>query len=346
MRQTPGIPIGARRPATHPNPQRMNPIPRIDLDAKLHFVINAASGSADADAKRGAIEAALRSAGRTGELLFPAPGELASVTRRAAASARAAGSAVVAVGGDGTINAVAQAAHAEGCPMGVLPQGTFNYFARANAIPPDPVLAADVLMRSAPRPVQIGLLNDKVFLVNASVGLYPQLLEDREAYKARFGRSRGVALVSGLATLLREHRQLRLRVERGGAVRNVRTPTLFVGNNRLQLEQVGVATAAAVEDGSVCAVLLKPIGTAAMLWLLLRGAMGSLGEADDVESFAFQRMAVNPSLAYGRRRVKVAVDGEVSWMRWPLEFSVAPTPLYLLAPLPLPGASGDSEIAA
>ena len=37
-------------------------------------------------------------------------------------------------------------------------------------------------------PVQVAAVNERIFLVNASVGLYPGLLEDREAYKARFGR--------------------------------------------------------------------------------------------------------------------------------------------------------------
>jgi diacylglycerol kinase family enzyme len=249
-----------------------------------------------------------------------------------AAAARAAGSAVVAVGGDGTINTVAQAAHGEGCAMGVMPQGTFNYFARTHGIPQEPAAAAAALLASTPRPVQIGLVNRKVFLVNASLGLYPELLQDREAYKARFGRSRAVALLSGLVTLLREHRQLRLRIERGGQARDVRTPTLFVGNNRLQLAQIGVQVTGGVEQGCLAAVVLRPIGTMAMLQLLLRGALGSLGEADDVETFAFDRMAVQPSLPYGRRRIKVAVDGEVLWMRAPLSFEVAEVPLYLLAP--------------
>jgi len=66
------------------------------------------------------------------------------------------------------------------------------------------------------------------------------LLEDREAYEARFGRSRLVAIGAALATLLHSHRMLLLHINWGTTERDVRTPTLFVGNNRLQLEQVGV----------------------------------------------------------------------------------------------------------
>ena len=175
-------------------------------------------------------------------------------------------------------------------------------------------------------------MNDHVFLVNASLGLYPVLLEDREIYKSRFGRSRWVALGAAVMTLLRGHRQLHLHIDQGGVVRNVRTPTLFVGNNRLQLEQVGLNLsdhpALQLDDGQIAAVMLKPIGTLAMVGLMLRGAMGTLGEADSVDSFAFSRMVVQPR----RRKIKVAFDGEVTRMRTPLEFRVAAQPLYLLKP--------------
>ena len=278
------------------------------------------------------IEEALRANGRTGELLFAHPAELARTAEQAAATAGARRGAVVAVGGDGTINSVAQAAHTQGCAMGVLAQGTFNYFARTHGIPTDTAAAAQALLHSVPVPVQVGLINERVFLVNASLGLYPDLLQDREAYKARFGRSRLVAFGSALVTMLGQHRHLRLRIELGANTRQVLTPTLFVGNNRLQLEQVGLLEAQALDEGCLAAVMLRPTGMVVLFWLLLRGAMGTLGEADTVESFKFHRMLVKPRLALGGHTVKVALDGEVSWMRAPLEFRVSPKPLYLLKP--------------
>jgi diacylglycerol kinase family enzyme len=307
-------------------------VPPLDRDASLTFIVNAASGRASADAKRAAIEGALAAAGRRGELRFAPSAELAAVARAAALQAKAARSAIVAVGGDGTINAVAQAAHAEGCPMGVVAQGTFNYFARTHGLPLEPGAAVAALLEAEPQPVQVGSVNDTVFLVNASLGLYPELLEDREAWKSRFGRSRLVALGSALVTIMRQQRQLKLRIDQGGTARKVRTPTLFVGNNRLQLEQVGLAEAVAVESGRVAAVMLRPIGTLAMLGLLLRGAFGNLGEAEDVEAFTFDRMVVSPSRLTRHRRVKVAFDGEIARMRPPLVFEAAARPLYLLKP--------------
>ena len=220
--------------------------------------------------------------------------------------------------------------------MGVVPQGTFNYFARTHGIPVDPTAAVHLLLRAAPLPVQVAAVNDRVFLVNASLGLYPDLLEDREAYKARFGRSRWVAFVAGCATLLRAQRRLRVHIEMGGTVRDVQTLTLFVGNNRLQLQQFGAepedTVAGTPGDGSMAALMLRPIGSLSMIGLMLHGALGRLGEADGVERFEFHHMVVKPTLPQGRRGVKVAIDGEVITLRAPLDFRVLDTPLYLLAP--------------
>ena len=308
----------------------------IDPASSLQFIVNAAAGSSDAEAKREVIEAALQAGGRRGDLLFCNPAELSHMSYQAATRATATRTAVVAVGGDGTLNTVAQAAHAAGCAMGVVPQGTFNYFARTHGIPADPADAVRQLLCSVPAPVQVAGINDRVFLVNASLGLYPDLLEDREAYKARFGRSRWVAFLAGCATLLRAQRRLRLRIEMGGKARDMQTLTLFVGNNRLQLQQFGAepedTLAGTPGDGTMAALVLRPIGTRSMLGLMLHGAMGRLGEAAGVERFEFQHLVVRPTLPQSRSGVKVAFDGEVTMMRAPLEFRVLAKPLYLLKP--------------
>jgi len=310
--------------------------PELDPSAPIQFVINAAAGSSDADTKREVIESVLRAEGRCGHLHFCAPVQLAPVARESAQRALSTRAAVVAVGGDGTLNTVAQAAHAVGCALGVVPQGTFNYFARTHGIPADPADAVRLLLRSPPAPVQVAGINDRVFLVNASLGLYPDLLEDREAYKARFGRSRWVAFVAACATLLRAQRRLRLHIDMGDTVRDVQTLTLFVGNNRLQLRQFGAepedTLAGTPGDGSMAALVLRPIGTLSMIELMLHGAMGRLGEAAGVERFEFEHLVVRPTLPQGRRGVKVAFDGEVTMMRAPLDFRVLAKPLYLLRP--------------
>src|SRR5690606_26728718 len=115
------------------------------------------------------------------------PGEVVQACRRAARLAQEEGGVMVAAGGDGTINAAAQAALAHDCPLGLIAQGTFNLFARELGLPLEAAEATRALLRAQPEPVQVCLVNEKVFLVNASVGLYPQLLADREKVKQKLG---------------------------------------------------------------------------------------------------------------------------------------------------------------
>jgi len=79
-------------------------------------------------------------------------------------------------------------------------------------------------------------------------------------------------------------------------------------------------------------LVLRPIGTLSMMGLMLHGAMGRLGEAAGVDRFEFDHLVVRPTLAQGRRGVKVAFDGEVAMMRAPLDIRVLAKPLYLLRP--------------
>ncbi|WP_088285100.1 diacylglycerol kinase family protein [Ideonella sp. A 288] len=300
----------------------------------LVVVFNVGAGQGQADEVRATLQAGCAGAGCMLQLLeVRDPQQLGTIARQAVAQAQQCGGIVVAAGGDGTINAVAQASLGSGCAFGVLPQGTFNYFSRTHGIPSDTAEALQVLLAGHSQPAQVGLVGERVFLVNASLGLYPQLLEEREEWKRQFGRSRLVAFGAGLATLLRGHRSLRLRVESRGQERELRTPTLFVGNNALQLQQLGLPEA--VDAGCLAAIALRPVGLFKMLGLLWRGAFGRLGQADELIHVATRQLTVRPSRrlgTLGSSRIKVATDGEVTWMRLPLCFRVAPQTLDLLRP--------------
>jgi diacylglycerol kinase family enzyme len=301
-------------------------------DTPFFIVMNAASGSEGARERREGIETVLREAGQRYEILATeSPDQIESVAKKAAEQAQKQSGAIIVAGGDGTINTVAQIALPTGCLFGILPQGTFNYSGRAHGIPLETQAAARALTDARVKRVQVGMLNDRVFLVNASVGLYPQLLQDREAYKQQYGRNRAVAMWAGLRTLMREHRQLTLEIEHDDRVELVRTPTLFVGNNPLQLEQIGLPEADAVERRRLAAIVVKPIRSSALVWLAVRGALGHLGEAANVRDFDFKTMTVCP-LIRNRKTIKVATDGEIWQARVPLKFTVAPQSLNLLVP--------------
>ncbi|HEY0942203.1 MAG TPA: diacylglycerol kinase family protein [Steroidobacter sp.] len=313
--------------------------PVLAPDAPFHIVSNAGSGSKDAHEARQQIEAILSTARRPHEfILIENPGQLQSVAKKAADAATRSGGAVVVAGGDGTINAVMQAVLPARRPFGIIPQGTFNYSSRAHGIPLDTAEAAQSLLTARLEPVQVGMVNDRVFLVNASLGLYPELLQDREEYKRQYGRRRSVALWSGLRTLLREHRHWAVEVEYEQGAERLRTPSIFIGNNVLQLEQVGLEEAEDVKRrGRLAAVIVEPVGTSELLWLAARGMLGQLGEDERVRNFSFHSMTVRVVNRVGRRGVKVAVDGELFWCPPPLTFQVAPQPLMLLVPTSKPG---------
>ena len=320
------------------------PAPLIGPSSPLFIVLNAGAGSADAAATRRIVEEGCAAAGRRHRIfVVDERATVQALAREAVERARAVGGVVVAAGGDGTVNAVAQATLGSGLAFGVLPQGTFNYFSRTHGIPVDTAEALEVLLTEQPRPAQVGLVNDRAFLVNASMGLYAELLEDRESYKARYGRSRWIAFFAGLLTVMRGHRHWNLRMAWRGQERDLRTPTLFVGNNPLQLLQVGIEHADAPENGQLAAVALKPVGVLAMPGLLVRGALGRLGGADEVLSFPFESMTVKASRSHGPRRVKVATDGEIAWAEMPLLFRVSPEPLWLVRPDTAPELEAAKE---
>lgn len=303
-------------------------------EAAFFVLVNSSSGSKHGHAALATIEEELKAAGRRCEFFVAERGaEVETLARRAAERAEREAGAVVAVGGDGTINAATRATLPTGCPLGIVPHGTFNYTTRAHGIPDDTRDAARALVDAKVARVQVGLVNDRAFLVNAGVGLHPEILEDREAYKARFGRYRAVAFGAGLATLSREHRQLLLEIEHDRERELVRTPSLFVGNNALQFEQTGLEQAENdVEHRRLAAVLVKPVSTWTLLALGLRGALGGLGEDERVRSFGFRSMVVTPFGSARRKVMKLATDGEVTNARPPLSFSISPRHLPLLVP--------------
>jgi diacylglycerol kinase family enzyme len=305
----------------------------------LYIVFNVASGSGDGQVNQRAMEDVLREAGREHQFfLVRDPRELANHAERAAQMATRHGGAVIVAGGDGTINAVAQATLGTGQPFGIVPQGTFNYTGRAHGIPLETVEATRMLLDAKLKRMQVGLVNDRVFLVNASLGLYPQLLQDRETFKKKLGRYRAVAFASAIATILRGNGLLSLELSHDNKRETVRTPSLFIGNNALQLEQTGLPEAEAIGQEQLAGIVLNESGPSALLGLMMRGVLGQLDAAESLRHFSFNRMQVRPALR-GVRKLKVALDGEVHWMKPPLTFRVAERPLWLLAPAAAPADS-------
>jgi diacylglycerol kinase family enzyme len=308
--------------------------PAADAPApELVLVMNQGSGKQEKSSVRQALEQEFAAAGRRHRFVPVNPGEIVQACQQAAREAREQGGVLVAVGGDGTINCAAQAAVLHDCPLGIIAQGTFNLFARQHGLPLEAAEAARALLRAQPEPVQVGWLNQRVFLVNASVGLYPKLLADRETAKQKLGRRRWIAMLAALKTLFEWRQQLVLDVDLDGELSRLRTASLFVGNNALQLERVGIApdVVAQVGKGRLAGILARRTGLGAKLRLLARALLGTLSEEPNLDSFTLRTLTVTTRHA---RKLRIATDGEVQWMELPLRFSVAPRPLFVMLPPP------------
>lgn len=308
------------------------PYPPADAAKPFFILHNPGSGAAEAGGCLYTIQRVLAGAHHPYELLPIGRAGLADAAHEAIDRSRRHHGALIVAGGDGTVSGAVQQALPAGIPLGVIPAGTFNYFARTHGIPLEIEGATRALLDAVEVPVQVGQVNDRFFTVNASFGWYAQSLEDREAFKRRFGRSRPVALLAGLATLARTHRPWRVELHTGLRPRLVQASTVFIGNNMLQLQQTGIPGVEALAEGELVAVIVKPAGLLERLSTFLHGASGRLWRAEAVECFAFRHLQVTPSLRQRIRRIKVGVDGETVWLAAPLRFQRAPRPLRLLVP--------------
>lgn len=300
----------------------------------ISVVMNSGSGSDDAADARRAIENVLTASGRDARIfLTERPRDLALLAQRAADSRPGI---LAAAGGDGTLNAVAAVARRRDLPFAAIPLGTFNYFARELGIPLDAGAAARLLVDGSLRRVAVGTVNGRLFLNNASIGLYRRLIEQRETHKQRFGRNRLVAILSGLVTVLQPHPPYRLRLAIDGQPLTVSSPSVFFGRNALQMERLGLDEAAAVARGELAVLALREVGRRELLGLLLRGAVGNLETAADLHQYTALRVEVE-RLDRRQRRIRVAIDGELVDCTLPLVVEAVPDALAVIVPRPREG---------
>lgn len=302
-------------------------------DPPLHLVFNRGSGDAPDQALQ-ALIVEIGVPGRRRLCWHPTHGDRTHATAtRAARAARDDGGVVVAVGGDGTVSAVAHEAVAHGVPMAVLPAGTFNLFARAQGLPLDPHRAAQSLLSRQLRHVAVGRAGERVFVVSASLGLHPDLIDARELDSRRFGRDRRVAWLSAMAHLWGLRRRLALQFDLDGQPARIEASTVLVSNNPVQLATLGARVPGAPGDDldALRVLVMPPVGGRAWLPLMWHAMRGMLRDAPGV---AEHRLHVGTLLRRGRRSLKLAVDGELVRVRGPLTLRFEPGALRLLVPVP------------
>jgi diacylglycerol kinase family enzyme len=236
--------------------------------------------------------------------------------------------AIVAAGGDGTIMTVAGQLLDGGPRFGVLPFGTFNYFARGLGIPEDPKGAAEVIVAGGTRRVSLAEVNGQVFLNNISLGIYPAILRTREDVYARWGRRRMAAHWSAAKTFLRFQRPLFLTIRADGQERRVRTPLLFAARSAYQLESFGLAGADCVAQGRFAVFVAPDTGRIGMASKALRLVRKAMAQGRDFELLCAEEVTI----AARSPHLTIACDGEKMRLRTPLRLRIHRDALEVFAP--------------
>ena len=289
------------------------------------ILVNTGGGSAGDDA-RDKVTAALRGAGIAGEVELLDGGELVD---RATQAVKDRAPLIIAAGGDGTQSAVAGAVAGSDSVMGVLPLGTLNHLARDLGISFDLAEAAQVIAAGKVHAIDVAELNGRVFVNNSAIGLYPLMVEDREAQQNHLGRPKKLAMiVAGLRTLVRFH-HYRLSITVNDAKKaTVDTPLLFVGNNDYRLEMPRAGCRDRLDDGRLSVVLMRRQGRLAFFRSMLRAMIGRARSTDLIRLDDVTRLRV----ASRRSGLSVALDGETVELTLPLDYRIRPGALKVMVP--------------
>jgi diacylglycerol kinase family enzyme len=235
---------------------------------------------------------------------------------------------VVAGGGDGTMNAVASVLAGSQAALGVLPLGTLNHFARDLGIPLALDDAIANIAHGRPVAVDIGEVNGRIFLNNSSLGLYPDIVRDREKQQRRLGRGKWLAFCWASVAALRRYPFLSLRLHVHGDEHARRTPFVFIGNNTYTMQGLNIGERARLDEGHLSLYVAQRPTRFGLVRLACHALAGQLAEARDFDVVLADELTIDTR----RKLVRVATDGEVTLMAPPLEYRSRPGALTVIVP--------------
>jgi diacylglycerol kinase family enzyme len=236
--------------------------------------------------------------------------------------------AVVAGGGDGTINAVASVVAQSEALFGVLPMGTLNHFARDLHIPLVLDAAIAVIARGQVRRVDVGEVNGRIFLNNSSLGLYPDIVRDRMRQQRRLGRGKWLAFCWATLAALRRYPFLSVRLQLGDSSHPRRTPFVFIGNNEYTMQGFNIGERVRIDGGQLSLYVAQRPTRLGLVRLAFHALFGKLAQARDFDALLARELLVETH----HKRLRVAIDGEVTVMTTPLRYRVRQGALAVLAP--------------
>jgi diacylglycerol kinase family enzyme len=296
--------------------------------APVRVILNAGAGTCDAAGGADTMERKFRDHGVHAQVICVDAGE--RIVREAASAVADGARAVVAGGGDGTVSAVASQLAGTNVALGVLPLGTLNHFAKDVGIPLDVDEAVRVVAAGHVASIDVGRVNGRVFINNSSLGLYPDIVLDREQQRHRLGRGKWTALVTACVRALQRYPVLSLHIDADGEALARRSAFAFIGNNAYAMEGFNIGARENLRGGRLCLYVTQRTSRFGLVRLALRALAGRLSQASDFDAVEAARLRVDT----GRRHLRVATDGEVSVMPTPLEYSIVPAALRVLVPKP------------
>lgn len=235
---------------------------------------------------------------------------------------------VVAGGGDGTVSAVASQLAGTGVALGVLPMGTLNHFAKDAGIPLEIDAAMATIARGRVATIDMGEVNGRLFINNSSLGLYPDIVLDREHQRRRLGRGKWMALLTASLHAARRYPVLSLAMDVDGKPLHRRSSFVFVGNNAYKMAGFEIGERGRLDEGVLSLYVTRRTGRFGLLRLAIRALAGRLEQARDFGDFTAARVGISTR----KRSVRVAVDGEVLRMRTPIEYRIRPHALRVIVP--------------
>lgn len=237
-------------------------------------------------------------------------------------------STVVAAGGDGTVSGVASRIAATNVVLGVLPCGTLNHFAKDLNIPLELEGAAAVIAGGHAARVDVGEVNGRYFVNNSSLGLYPSVVLERRQQQLQ-GRGKWGALLIASLKVWRRYPRMLVVLKTDNGLELVRTPLVFIGNNAYSLSGFDIAARRSLNEGRLSVHVATNSRRVTLVWLFARAAAVGL---DDASAGLELLMTSEVEIRSGARRLRVALDGEITMMPTPLRYRSRPGLLRVLVP--------------
>jgi diacylglycerol kinase family enzyme len=225
---------------------------------------------------------------------------------------------IAAVGGDGTLSAVAACVAGTKSIFIPLPGGTLNHFAKDVGVAENIEIAIKNASRRHEVMVDIATVNKKVFINNASLGLYPTSLRLRSRLEKYIGKW-PAACVSALRTFA-WFRVYKVTIDG----ETFRTPFVFVGNNKYTLNKLGIPERKTLDSGELSIFIAR---TPSRFELLKIVGLTLLGKAKLLQNFDIRHG--KEIVIKTHRHVHVACDGETVRLQAPLHFKIRPRSLCM-----------------